>query len=86
MLSALSELLQLFANQIIIFNQILKTLIENGDGKFWEPVISGSGYTTILQKGKRVPPQKAVNNEAKEKKTIRGSEMFMLAYSFDQFM
>lgn len=85
MLSALSELLQLFKNQIIIFNQILKTLVENGDGKFWEPVIPGSGHTTVLQKDKRVPPQKAVNNEAKGK-TITGFEMFMLAYSFDQFM
>lgn len=84
MLSALSELVQLFTNQIIIFNQVLKTLLENGDGKFWEPAIPASG-TTTLQKGNRVPPQKAVNNEAKGK-TITGSEMFMLAYSFDQFM
>lgn len=60
-------------------------MIENGDGKFWEPVIPASSQTTVLQKGNRVPPQKAVNNEAKGK-TIAGSEMFMSAYSFDQFM
>lgn len=60
-------------------------MIENGDGNFWEPVIPASSHTTILQKGNRVPPQKAVNNEAKGK-TITGSEIVMLAYSFDHFM
>lgn len=75
MLSALSELLQLLTNQIIIFNQILKTLIANGDGKFWESQLL---VRPLFYK-------KAVNNEAKGK-TITGSEMFMLAYSFDQFM
>lgn len=58
MLPALSELVQLFINQIIIFNQILNTLIENGHGKFWEPVIPASGHTTILQKGNKSPSPK----------------------------
>jgi len=33
------------------FKSDFENIIENGDEKFWEPVISASSHTTILWKG-----------------------------------